>query len=82
MRRETGLYSSVSNIRPWLLIVFWAKAPCGHPYFGMVAYLFWEHVPIWSVILTWSLIYFQDQKKLKAKYKGICLLFCHVIQIF
>ena len=63
---STSLYSPVSNIRPWSLIVMWAKAPCGHLYFGMVPYLFWEHVPIWSAILTWSLIYFQDQKNFEA----------------
>ena len=64
-------YSPVSNIRPWSLIVFWVEPPCGHPYFSMVAYFFWEHVPIWSFILIWSIIYFQCKKKFPA-----FLLFC------
>ena len=59
-------YSPLSNIRPWSLIFFRVKPPCGHPYFSMVAYFFEVCVPIWSFIIIWSLIDFPGQKKFQG----------------
>ena len=65
-------YFPVSNIRPWSLIFFRVKPPCGHPYFSMVAYFFEVCVPIWSFNIIWSLIDFPGQKK----FQGECHLLC------
>ena len=41
---------------------FLGQSPMWSPLFWYGCLFILEHVPIWSVILTWSIIYFQDQK--------------------
>ena len=52
------VYSSLPNIRPGLLILFWTKSPWGRPYFDRVSNFFCDIFPIGLLIITESLISF------------------------
>jgi len=58
------IYFPLSNIRPWSLIFWEVKSPCGQPYLNLVSYFWGDQRPISSLIITWSLINFSGMKKL------------------